>query len=418
MLVIPGKKTVTVVDSIMGSGKTSWAIQFINQSPEYIKFIFITPYKSEVIRIINSTAREFVQPESTAGFTKMKSLKEIISKGKNIAATHKLFESCDAELIRLLNAEHYILILDESLNSFNSIDITKADIQVLLRSKTDPVISVDDRGFVTWLDEDYDTGKFSAIRNIANAGNLVMYKNISMYWLFPVEVFNCFDKVYILTYMFKGQIQCNYFDYLKVPYEFKAVGYNEVTGYHLVPYRNNLNEDRGELKRLINIHYSSVRDKRDMNKIGEERTAFSVNHLKRSTKDKHYVKMIRDNIDNFCRHKVDCNKEDIIWTTFNDYKDKIVTNKISGRFVPINAKATNEYANATACIYLGNRFLNPLIKQFFHSHGVKVDDDLFALSELLQWLFRSNIRNGGKIDVYIPSRRMRTLLEKYLDNEI
>ncbi|CAG9612806.1 hypothetical protein BACCIP111899_01984 [Bacillus rhizoplanae] len=62
--------------------------------------------------------------------------------------------------------------------------------------------------------------------------------------------------------------------------------------------------------------------------------------------------------------------------------------------------------------------MNPMIKRFFHSHDIKVNEDLFALSELLQWLFRSAIRNDEPIDVYIPSERMRTLLEMYLNNEI
>lgn len=46
------RKAVTVVDSIMGSGKTSWAIQYINESPMATKFIFITPYLTEIERII------------------------------------------------------------------------------------------------------------------------------------------------------------------------------------------------------------------------------------------------------------------------------------------------------------------------------------------------------------------------------
>ena len=59
--------------------------------------------------------------------------------------------------------------------------------------------------------------------------------------------------------------------------------------------------------------------------------------------------------------------------------------------------------------------MNPVTKQFFASKGITVDEDLFALSELLQWLFRSRVRKGEAIDVYIPSERMRSLLEGYLE---
>jgi hypothetical protein len=59
-----------------------------------------------------------------------------------------------------------------------------------------------------------------------------------------------------------------------------------------------------------------------------------------------------------------------------------------------------------------------VIKNFFSKHEVEVNVELFALSELLQWLFRSRIRTDQPIQVYIPSIRMRTLLEQYLNNEI
>lgn len=51
------RKGITVVDSIMGSGKTSWAIQYINQSSPSTKFIFITPYLTEIERIIEKTTK-------------------------------------------------------------------------------------------------------------------------------------------------------------------------------------------------------------------------------------------------------------------------------------------------------------------------------------------------------------------------
>ena len=35
--------TITVIDSLMGSGKTSWSIQYINDNP-YENFLYITPF--------------------------------------------------------------------------------------------------------------------------------------------------------------------------------------------------------------------------------------------------------------------------------------------------------------------------------------------------------------------------------------
>ena len=43
-----------VIDSVMGSGKTSSAINYINSMPSDDHFIYVAPYLSEVDRIYNS----------------------------------------------------------------------------------------------------------------------------------------------------------------------------------------------------------------------------------------------------------------------------------------------------------------------------------------------------------------------------
>ena len=44
-----------------------------------------------------------------------------------------------------------------------------------------------------------------------------------------------------------------------------------------------------------------------------------------------------------------------------------------------------------------------------------MDQDGYALSEMLQWIWRSAIRDGKEINLYIPSKRMRTLLTDWID---
>ena len=58
--------------------------------------------------------------------------------------------------------------------------------------------------------------------------------------------------------------------------------------------------------------------------------------------------------------------------------------------------------------------MNPTIKNFFVCHGVDVDEENYALSELIQWIWRSRIRLGYDIDLYLPSERMRNLLILWL----
>ena len=57
-----------------------------------------------------------------------------------------------------------------------------------------------------------------------------------------------------------------------------------------------------------------------------------------------------------------------------------------------------------------------MIKQFFIDKNVTIDEDTWALSELLQWIFRSAIREHKEINIYIPSERMRSLLLEWLNS--
>ena len=58
--------------------------------------------------------------------------------------------------------------------------------------------------------------------------------------------------------------------------------------------------------------------------------------------------------------------------------------------------------------------MQPDIKQFIDHYHIEFDEDLFSLSALLQWIWRSQIRDGRPVDIYIPSERMRTLLKVWM----
>ena len=62
--------------------------------------------------------------------------------------------------------------------------------------------------------------------------------------------------------------------------------------------------------------------------------------------------------------------------------------------------------------------MHPIEKSFFQDHDITVSEDKLAVSDLLQWVWRSRIRNGESINLYMPARRMRELLEKWARYEI
>lgn len=89
-----------------------------------------------------------------------------------------------------------------------------------------------------------------------------------------------------------------------------------------------------------------------------------------------------------------------------------------GEFVEWNKRATNEYRDKRALAYLFNRFTHPDETVFFEENKIPVNEEVLALSDLLQWIYRSRIRDDKPIHLYIPSSRMRGLLKSWGKYEI
>ena len=129
------------------------------------------------------------------------------------------------------------------------------------------------------------------------------------------------------------------------------------------------------------------------------------------------MKQLKNNTVNYFIHIIKGKGQFNMWTCFEDYKSQVKGKGYTNGFVSCNARATNDYKNKTNCAYLINRYYNPMINRFFKDKEVKIEEDIWALSELIQWLFRSAIREEKEINLYIPSSRMRNLLIDWLEKQ-
>lgn len=136
------------------------------------------------------------------------------------------------------------------------------------------------------------------------------------------------------------------------------------------------------------------------------------------------ITVLQNNIKKFCKDNIpkDLRKnKKIIWSVFDCSKDSIKKNCTyidDKNYVPINTKATNEYKDANVLIYLVNRFINPHLYNFIKNYcptGDNFSEDLYSLSELIQWIWRSAIRENKQICIYIASERMLNILLKWLN---
>lgn len=401
--------TIKVVDSIMGSGKTSAAINLMNNDTQH-NFIYITPYLSEVERIKQSTIHKFYEPKiySKHGelHTKFDSLHELLAHEKNIVSTHALFKRANEETKELIQAGNYILILDEVMNVVEQLDIKKDDLNMLLETEC---IYIED-GFIKWntKKKDYDT-RYNDIKDMAMNNTLIYFRDTVLIWTFPVSVFKAFKEVYILTYLFDAQIQKYYYDLYNLQYE-KYIATKENDTYIFKKNEGYSDKEVKErLKTKIHIYEGNLND------IGNDEHALSKSWYEK--KSKPIITKLKNNITNYFKHKVKATSDEAMWTTFKDYKDKLKGRGYTKGFVSSNSRATNEYRHKTKLAYPINRFVNPIIYGFFEEKGIHINQNLFALSEMLQWIWRSAIRDGKEIYIYTPSSRMRSLLVKWLNDK-
>lgn len=396
---------VKIVDMVMGSGKSSAAINYINQSEDE-KFLYITPYMDEITdRILKECAgKKFKTPKKFG--TKLNGLKQLVSKGENIASTHALFHRFDQELIDMCRAQNYTLILDEVTEVVEEYYISKQDYEILMENYA----YVDEEThLLRWRpDQDDYNGKFETEKHLCEMNCLALYGDSLMMWLFPIEVFNAFRHIYILTYMFHAQMQKHYYDFFGLPYSYLYVKGESLSEYEFtdeyVPQRHKCDYKN-------NIH---IIENEKMNQIGDSYYSLSMTWYARNANNV-VMKQLRKNLVNFFRNIRGTKSNENLWTTFKEYQDILADKGYSKSFLAHTARATNKYADRTSVAYAVNKFINGSVKSFFVSKGVQVDEDGYATSEMLQFIWRSAIRDQKEIWVYIPSIRMRTLLKQWIE---
>lgn len=397
---------VKVCDSIMGSGKSCAAINYMNKNAKK-RFLYITPFLTEVDRIKEfCPSLDFCQPIAKDGKSKLSDIRLLLLKKRNIVATHALFLLFTEELIDLCRKGQYILIMDEAVNVIREYNITKDDCKVILErfAYTD-----DESGLLHWKEEQSNyKGKYSDVKRVIEMGAMFLREGNVMLWVMPKVFFDCFSEVYILTYMFEGQLQKYYFDLFEIQYEHICVVGNNIRNYCFST--NHLTIDL-DFKEIIHIC-----EHQKINQIGDSRYALSKNWYVHNSGNEETTTRLKNNIFNYFHNIINSPSANNMWTTFNSYKKQLSGKGYTKGFLPCNSRATNEYKDRTCIAYCVNRYVNTVVKNFFISNGIRVDEDMFALSEMLQFIWRSAIREGHEIWVYVPSRRMRELLIYWINS--
>lgn len=402
---------VSVCDALCGSGKTSACIRMMNERVDS-KFIFVTQYLSEVERIkAKCSSRGFVSPNSDikSGLTKLADIHQLMREGKNIATTHSLFVSYTEETKQLVEEQGYVLVLDEVVDVLCPAELSRSDLNLLIKSNA---ITDDGDGF-TWTDEEYDAEdercRFREEMLRAKSRNFLRYDDNFFFWAIPPELFTRFSEAYVLTYMFHSQILRCFFDLYKIDYT--VIGAKKDGDDYVFCGLDEMERSR-ELRDKVHILEN---DK--LNEVGANRTSLSFSWYRSegTRTDESDVVRLRKNLTNVFKNIWKSPSDKAMWTTFKDYREHMENKGYKNAFVTYNKRASNDYCDRRYLAYCVNNFPRPWESKYFKDRGVDVNGDTYALSILIQWMFRSAIRKNEEIWIYVPSVRMRALLRLWLD---
>lgn len=398
---------IYVIDERMGRGKSSMMINFVNSSGDNEHFLYIVPYLDEIKRIMKEcVVKNFVTPEEGK---KAVDIKKLLRQKKNIVATHKLFSMFDFETVQIIRSAGYTMIMDEVANTITMMDISSNDLAVMTSEYTE----VDGNGKVRWTAGNYD-GMLNKYKSTVNKNTVYSCSDDVWFEVMPIDMFTAFRNVYLLTYLFEHQIQRCYFNLYGIKYSNLYVGGSSQDTYHISDKPEPL--PPANYKNLLHI----VQDER-LNAIGEKWNAMSHRWYVELATEEEKTQLRRNTYTYYRRHANTPSRLNL-WTVYKDDEKRKVPiqsimagNGYAKGFLACTAKATNDYKDRTSLAYLCNRFPNPKIKNFLAAHDIHLDRNGFALSEMIQWIWRSAIRDDKEIMLYIPSRRMRELLVSWLD---
>lgn len=431
-------KHVEVLDVLMGSGKSYASLRYIEGmalADKQVKWVFCTEFLSEIATrtVENEQAKHLWRtPEKVGEETKMDDFINLLEEPnvQLIAITHALLKQASTNVVvqKLVADNGWCLFLDETIECISAYGgITYAE---FMWHKDAGRISLVDSAYgrVQWLDYsvlDYDTKEMAIGRMLKAQDNLYAHingKQLSLVTIAPKTMFTMWHRVILSTYQFEDTLMDAYF-------KMKQIECKPCTD--VVCYRVATKED---VKK--NITMISKYDK------AWYYTPFSSGWYESKATSDDYAELNKTirNIGNAygCKGKPELFGYTLPKSALGKQTDKrkiqpkgykhteclvdsdgmviegSVCKKRSGH-IPCNARASNEYASKVVMVHAYDRYPHVSVINYLRGVGVQYSKERFAINELLQWLWRSAIRNGEPIHVAILSNRMRTLFLSWLN---
>ena len=451
---------ITVYDALCGTGKSCAAITDVKDGTDRV--VIITPLEDEMNRYVRECPRLKQPVKKYKGGGKTYSSRDLIEQGLSFVTSHELAKRWKQADYKAIKEKGYRLIIDESIETmseYNPCSEMASDLKELQECSLSPRLKAkfvkqlmrdmtpkDINSFVTTycnvdeqtglLDlkvEEDENGEPVEVKSGMWATEIELVKEHRLAYdkghlikIMPPEFLRAFTDVKILTYMFKDSPLNSYMDI----YDFRwSYGYitDEMT-FTDAYFLRHLNTT-ADYESLVTIWDETIN--KNMVKFNLPDTPKNYHKLsstaykEKLTTDE--LKQLFKNMHNWCRNYAHLNPSQMYFTAYNCavdtsskrcfYTTLPLRRKYEKRHLACNAKATNNYADCVGVAYLINRFSDVNVYHYCKNKGHPYNEDVFGTSEMLQVIFRSALRKGEPIDIYIPSSRMRNLLRTWLKEQ-
>ena len=433
-----------IVDSAMGAGKSECLIDHIRfsescrlmneQNNRYIIFVPTISERDERYRNVLALKTPEERPYS-------QSILEMISNGDNIITTHSLWSLFNDDTIAAFKKSKYsyAAYFDEAPSLFRDVvgggqtadesggmvRLGAADVKLLQEQRMvilrNGVLRYNPQ--CSYEKEKSEYKVFDAVKHLSRSCTLYPYGEkkgafTSIIAFAKRELFECFRQCWFFSYLTRNSMLHKYCLLNHIDMEY----YHVQEGRILKNPDGNYVETYPEgIERLVilddprfNADFSL--SKNWFERAGKERSRFRLKQLENAFRYAYeYMRAqgVRSNT--------------FMYTVFNAYRDLLRSDgryfPTAKRFLPCNTKATNDYSNCVGVAYLCNRFFDVTCVNFLarlakeeDNPALAFDNDNYALSELVQFIWRSNVRvkeSQQPVYVWVPDKRMRTLLQDF-----
>lgn len=145
-----------------------------------------------------------------------------------------------------------------------------------------------------------------------------------------------------------------------------------------------------------------------LNKIGDDTYALSRKWFD-INKNNGIVNKLQKNVYNFFHNVAKASVKENLWTTYDEFEDDIKGKGYAKGFSPIYNYDFYD-RNKINLAFVANIFLPAMINK----KNFVITEDQYSLMILMQFIWKSALRDGKEITIYIPSKRMRELLQTWI----